>query len=243
MRGFFLTMVVLILLLLGTTGWFAAANFMAAGMISQSRPVSSFHELDVAGNGTVTIKQGTTDSLTVASEADLASSILTDSTNGVLTLNYQRGALSGLVPRKPVTFTVTATDLRDLRLSGASDVIINGIHTDQFSVTVRGSGNVTLDNLEANSLSVSLSGSGNIHVSGNVNTQNVMIYGGGSYLADQLNSKDAIVNVTRYGSATVRAKDTLNAQANGFGVVDYLGSPRVTDSTSGFAKVTQRQAT
>lgn len=239
MRGFLFTMVVLVALLLGATGWFAAANFMAGGMISESRPVSSFHEIDVTGNGKVTIKQGSAESLLIATEADLAPSILTDATNGILTLNYQRGVLSGLVPRKPVTFAVTATDLRDLRLSGSSEVTADGIHTSQFTVSVHGSGNVTLDNLEADTLSVSLSGSGNVHVSGTVNKQNVTIYGGGSYLADRLNSNDAVVNVTRYGTATVRAKDTLQAQANGFSAVNYAGSPRVTNLTSGFAKVTQ----
>lgn len=57
--------------------------------------------------------------------------------------------------------------------------------------------------------------------------------GAGSFKAPRLEAGVASVRLTGVGSATVWAKDVLNAHISGAGVIEYYGSPKIAQSNTG----------
>ncbi|MBK9055838.1 MAG: DUF2807 domain-containing protein [Chloroflexi bacterium] len=119
-----------------------------------------------------------------------------------------------------LTYHVTVATLDNLELSGAGDVEM--LH------------------LDGESWSVNLSGAGNITVSGQVDTQTIVISGAGSYNAEDLSSQNASVEHSGAGMAVVQVSDTLDVNISGLGSVEYIGDPAVTQEITGLGTVNQR---
>lgn len=112
-----------------------------------------------------------------------------------------------------ILYEVTARDLREVSVSGAGDVRLNGIHTDY--------------------LSIALSGAGNINASSSARHQQITISGAGRYQAADLESRVAEVRISGAGSAVIRVSDRLDAVVSSSGAIEYFGDPEVTSSISG----------
>ncbi|HSB01363.1 MAG TPA: DUF2807 domain-containing protein, partial [Anaerolineales bacterium] len=63
------------------------------------------------------------------------------------------------------------------------------------------------------------------------------ISGFGDFKGGELHDRDALVNISGAGSATVWVDDNLTAQVSGAGSVSYYGSPEVTKQISGVGGV------
>ena len=60
------------------------------------------------------------------------------------------------------------------------------------------------------------------------------------YTGKDLQSADTKVVVSGFGSATVSASDTLDVRITGSGNVDYYGKPEVTQTITGFGKLSSK---
>jgi hypothetical protein len=67
----------------------------------------------------------------------------------------------------------------------------------------------------------------------------VEISGTGTYLAENLESREVNIDVAGAGSAIVNAKEKLDAEISGIGSVEYVGHPRVQQSVSGAGQVSE----
>ncbi len=204
---------------------------------SESRPVSAFDEVELAGLGALTITQGQQESLTVEAEDNLLPTIRSDVRGRRLVIELDEGRTVNLRPTKPIRYTVTVRDLSAVKLSGAGTVAIPSLTTTRLDVRMSGAGDVSLDDLTASELALSLSGAGDATVSGTVTRQEVSMSGLGSYHAEHLESQEARVNKSGAGNATVRVSSTLNVKASGAGTVEYIGDPTVSQDISGASRV------
>ena len=207
---------------------------------SESRPVSAFDEVELAGVGALTITQGPQESLTVEAEDNLLPQIRSEVRGRRLVIELDGGRTVTLRPTKPIRYAVTVRDLTAVKLSGAGNVAIPGLTTSTLDVRVSGAGDVTLDGLTAGELALALSGAGDATVSGTVTRQEVTMSGAGSYRAERLESQDARLTVRGAGGATVRASNALNVKVSGAGMVEYFGNPTVSQDISGAGRVTRR---
>ena len=80
---------------------------------------------------------------------------------------------------------------------------------------------------------------GVISVSGTVREQNVFLRGAGSYDAPHLQSETGNIKLHGVGKAAVWVTQTLNANVDGVGVIEYHGSPEVRKNVSGLGKIQQ----
>ena len=204
---------------------------------TESRPVSAFDEVELAGVGALTITQGPQESLTVEAEDNLLPKIRSDVRGRRLVIEFDGGRTVNLRPTKPIRYAVTVRDLTAVKLSGAGNVAIPGLTTTALDVRVSGAGNVSLDGLTASELALSLSGAGDATVSGTVTRQEVTMSGLGSYHAEHLASQDARLTVSGAGGATVRASNALNVKLSGAGTVEYFGNPTISQDVSGLGHV------
>jgi hypothetical protein len=206
---------------------------------SESRDVSGFRRVVLAGIGTLHIAQGEAETLTIEASADLMPKITAVVENGTLILGIRKGAwLKGLKESdKTARFNLTMIEMEGVTLAGAGDIASGGIRADELALTVSGAGRLDIRGLAAQSLTVLLSGAGDCEISGEVDSQEVKITGAGSYEARSLKSKTAKAVVSGTGNVVVSVDDTLDAQVSGLGSVRYYGEPTVFRRVTGIGSV------
>jgi hypothetical protein len=222
-----------IALVLGGCGAFMVPDTGVGGsgnVKSESRDVSGFDEVFLAGIGDLNIQQTGTESLTVEAEDNLLPLITTQVAGGRLTIGVKPG--TNIRPTRPIRYQLTA-----IGLSGAGTVSASNLTAGAMTVTTSGAGKTSIAGLSATTLHVTLSGVGDVTISGQTQSQDVTLSGAGSYQAHDLASNSASVRVSGTGSAMVQVRDTLDAHVSGVGSVVYYGNPSVTKDVSGVGSV------
>lgn len=187
----------------------------SGSVVSESRDVSGFDEVELNGIGNLLIEQTGSESLTVEAEEDVLPKIRTEVENDRLIIGPKPGA--SIHTTEPINYTLTVDDLSALEVSGSGDVQAEGISTDELAVTVRGTGDV--------------------EVSGRANSQEIDVSGSGNYRAEELESREVAIDVGGAGSAIINVSDELDAEVSGSGSVEYIGNPTVDQDVSGAGEV------
>lgn len=201
----------------------------------ERRDVSGFNAVSLSGEGTLTILQTGTESLTLVTDDNILPLLTSKVNNGVLDLGEQSGSV--LKPTKGILWNLTVNSLANIALSGAGNVVIPTFNAPSLTVSVSGAGSVNIQNLSGDSLVVEMSGAGNVSVAGHATSQSVTMSGAGSYQGRDYTTANTTVNVSGVGSATVDATATLDATISGVGSVTYYGAPQVTQHVSGIGSV------
>ncbi len=207
-------------------------------IVTESRNIGDFHEIRLAGEGTVVVTEGPAPSLTVMTDDNLHTHIETSVKGGALEIVTERGI--DIDPTDSVRYEVTAPNIDKLTLTGAGDFEMSNAEADRFAVLLSGAGDIRIGDLVANELDVAITGAGDVVVAGEVTKLSVTLPGVGSYEGADLRSADATVTSSGVGSATVWATDELDASVTGVGSIDYYGSPRVTSSVTGIGSINSR---
>ena len=200
--------------LLGACATSGSGTNGSGNIESESRTVSGFTAVELAGAGEVTIDQTGTDSLTIEADDNVLPKVTSSVVDGTLIL----GVEGNVSTSTPIKFIVTASTLNGIVASGSGTISASNLTTDTMEVTIGGSADVT--------------------VRGTATSQSVTISGSGSYQADELVSDTATVTINGSGNATVQVTDTLDISISGSGSVTYLGNPTVNQDVSGSGRVT-----
>jgi len=224
----------------------------------EERSVSGFHEVALAGQGTLHIEVGRQEALRIEAEKNLMRYLKAQVDDDRLRIGIQNGVT--LRNTQPIHYYLTVTDLDTLVLSGSGTILAPDLEANSFAVTISGSGNIEMDDLEANDvrfrisgsgdlavekldaevLEVRLSGSGDLEVAdGEAKEQAITISGAGKYVARELESEDTTARVTGSGTATVQVSESLDAHVSGSGNVNYLGQPVIDTRVTGSGDVRQ----
>ncbi len=189
----------------------------SGNVITETRDVSGFNEIDLSGNARVDIEVTGTESLTIEAEDNIMPELETVVRGGRLEL----GTKSNLEPTRVIVYTITAASLDGLTLSGSGAVDATGVDTTDFTTDISGSGSVSVDGAVSGRLSLSISGSG--------------VFDGEALIA-----VDGRVDVSGSGRAVVNVTDNLFIDLSGSGAIEYIGSPAVESDNSGSGVITQR---
>ena len=219
----------------------SAFNDTGSGRVaSESRPVGGFNEVQVNGVGTLVIKQGEAEALTIEAEDNVLPHIRSAVRGGRLTVGLDSGQARSVNPTKPIRYYLTARNLNVIEVNGATAVEAAGFSTERLKVMLSGAGSAKFERLTTDELGATIAGAGSFSGSGTVKHQNVQITGAGQYLAEGLQSANATVTVSGTGRAIVRVDETLKVGISGAGGVDYIGNPQVQSEVSGLGKVSRR---
>ena len=205
-------------------------------VVSETRSISDFDTILLAGEGVVVVTVGEPTGLMVATDDNLLTHIETTVQDNTLTIRTESGI--DLDPTDSVTYLVSTPSLTAATLTGAGSIELADVETAAFSVELTGAGGIDVAGLDADRLDVQISGAGGVEISGAVDTQVVEIPGAGNYDARDLESVEANVTTSGVGSATVWVTGSLDATVTGVGGIDYFGSPAVTQSVTGVGTVT-----
>lgn len=217
---------------------FAGANERGSGhIVTENRQVHGFTALHIDYPANYTIKQGSTEGLTIEADDNVVAVMRTQVTGGVLEIDSLRDHRVYINPTQPVKVTITVKDLKELSFASAGTVTINGLKTDSLTTLLDGAGTITLNNLNAKELVANLSGVGSLKASGTADTLDARVDGVGGLDAKDLHSNTATVSLSGMGSANVWADSSLTADVSGVGSVNYYGNPQVTKTVSGVGSV------
>ncbi|PKL82952.1 MAG: hypothetical protein CVV24_07425 [Ignavibacteriae bacterium HGW-Ignavibacteriae-3] len=183
----------------------------------ESRNVGEFSRIDAGGAFTIRVKVGNNTSLNVSAEENLLGFIRTRVSGNTLEIDTRKN----ISPRKEVIIEITTPVLDRIEVSGANNVNVDNISTDEFHVELSGAGNIDMSG-EVEKLKAELSGAGNIN-------------------AKNLKAKDVRISVSGAASANVFASRSLDASVSGVGSIDYYGNPQKTKTdVSGVGSISRR---
>jgi hypothetical protein len=204
-------------------------------VIQENRDVHGFSEVNFAGSGELSLRQGNEESLSIEADDNILPYIKTDVEGGKLVIGFQRGV--SVLPSSPIRYTIMVKNLDALDLSGSGKTRTGPLHSKDFSVRLSGSGEIQMDALDAVTLTADISGSGNMEIPGKVSRQQIHISGSGRYHAPDLECQSADISVSGSGDSTLWIRESLSAHISGSGSVAYYGSPSVTRRVSGSGSI------
>lgn len=184
---------------------------------NQKRDVAEFSRIEAGGAFSIRVVVGKPVSLKISAEENLLPLIKTSVSGKTLHI----GSKKNLSPRKEIILEITTPTLRSIDVSGANNVHVKNIDTEEFDVELSGAGNIDLDGI-VDKLSAELSGAGNID-------------------ARYLKANEVYISVSGAASADVFAKRYLDASVSGVGSIDYYGDPEKTKTNvSGVGSITRK---
>ncbi|MDH5615167.1 MAG: DUF2807 domain-containing protein [Acidimicrobiia bacterium] len=187
-------------------------------LMTESRTVGGFDEIVVLGSGNVLVDVTGTETLEIEAEDNIMEFLTTEVVNGRLELGVEPGKL--LSPRRDINYTITASQLDGVTITGSGNIDATDIDTDTFEVTI--------------------SGSGDVEPAGTSNHLLVTISGSGRFDGTALESVTGEVRVSGSGNVVVNVTGELSVSVSGSGDVQYIGDPALNSSVSGSGDVTRR---
>jgi hypothetical protein len=213
-------------------------NDMSEQFFNQERrEVSGFSALVFRGMGRIDLLQSDHEELVIETQPEIRSRIKTEVREGTLYIDYDENwkdwtglrSLSG----DKIVFKLMMREVTAISISGVGSLDTPRIESANLSLAITGPGLLTVGTLKVPTLTVNLSGVGAIDVAGQTDELSVTLSGAGSLKASRLEAGKASVRLSGVGTATVWAKNSLETSISGAGVIEYYGSPQITQNNTG----------
>lgn len=136
-----------------------------------------------------------------------------------------------------INLYITFNDLQKLKIEGGANVKTRGyLDLDDIFVHVEGGAKIELD-MKARDVRIVGEGGVLFELDGVAENLDVEISGAGHVDADDLKTKDVKFKIEGFGTGSVYAVKTLDANIQGVGKVRYKGDPKVTQYIDGLGSV------
>ena len=173
----------------------------SGNITSENRELTNFSSINLIGGIDVNIKFSDKYNCTVVSDENLIPYIKTEVINNNLQISINKNYSS----------------------TEGIEVNVNAPEYDEVSIS--GSGDINIIDFKNDNLSLNISGSGDITANGEVQTLIAKISGSGDIISAELISKSATITINGSGNAKIWASDSISAQINGSGDIEYSGNP------------------
>jgi Putative auto-transporter adhesin, head GIN domain len=216
------------------TNFPAVAALALAGIVfaaaaeagTETRAVSDFEAIASTGSIDIVVRQGAKEAVTVTADDKLLPLIETVVEPGAAgrTLNVRLKPGERSYNLGKVSVVVDVVKLGAVTTSGSGDVVVEGLKTPAFKLTIAGSSDARLKALSTETLEVRISGSGDVLVGGTAKQVKLSIAGSGDANLADLQADDVQVRIAGSGDASVTANKSLDVSVAGSGDVRYSGS-------------------
>ncbi|MDO9369994.1 MAG: head GIN domain-containing protein [Sphingopyxis sp.] len=211
----------------------AGAPAHVGPITTQDYALAGFTGVEVAGPDDITIRQGTSFSVSARGRKETLDRLEIKLDGTKLVIGRKREGFSfSSHDDDDLDITITMPKLGVLRLTGSGSIDADVIDGDAVEAVVTGSGDLKVAKLTAKRAEITVSGSGDIEIGGGtIGSGEISVTGSGDIDADSLVATTLDVSVTGSGN--------VDAQATGTADVHILGSGDVT--IGGGAKCSTRQ--
>jgi hypothetical protein len=217
------TTILLIALLLSSCGFQIVSG--TGNVVTETRDVSNFSRITLAGIGDVYVTQGEAVSVRIEAEDNLIPYFETAVQGDTLTIGIKNEYMGvNLHPLKPVKFYVSTPKIAAVKLAGSGNILAGDVQTTGFDISLLGSGNISTGKLTATNVAVKLAGSGNISL-GSVSATEVTanVAGSGNISLEALTAGKVSSTISGSGDITLSGEVTEQHIVT-LGSGDYLAS-------------------
>lgn len=213
-------------------GWGMGMTQGSGTFKTETRAPGHFTGVSMGLPGSVELRIGASESVTIETDDNLMPMIETVVENGVLKIRTTKRNI-GIEPRR-LKIVVQAKGVDNLALGGSGSIDADALRGTKVMIDLGGSGSIKVRGVDSDALSVVLGGSGDLKVAGGATRKlSLSIAGSGDVDLGKLQSADASVNIAGSGEATISVRDNLNVTIAGSGDVNYYGDPRVSKTAIG----------
>jgi hypothetical protein len=204
---------------------------------TETRSVSKFKGIEVGGAFDVDVVAGSGETkVELIGDDNLLDFVETEVQGGVLAIRTKKS----ISPKLKLRVRIATQDLASLRSSGASDVVVNGINNERFTIETSGAGSVKAS-VQTNDLRIETSGAGDVRIGGSAKTLSLETSGAADIDAHELKAAKVRVEVSGAGDVSVFAAEELDVSVSGAGDVQYSGNPKIVNKdVSGAGSVRKR---
>jgi hypothetical protein len=170
---------------------------------SETRLIGPVTAIDADGAFGLTVRVGPAPGLTIETDKNILAIVKSDVSNGRLELYTDRSySVNGRIK-----ITVTSPNITDISASGSNQIRAEGLIGGPWSISLNGSNNAVL--------------------SGKISTLTGRLSGSNNLTAQQLTADWANITVSGSGSASVDARQRIDAEISGAGSIAVYGNPPV----------------
>lgn len=202
--------------------------------VIETRDVSNFSEVDLAMAADVYITESNNYSVEIHASQNLQEIIKTKVKGNRLIIDLKNNKC--LKGNSDVVVYVSAPNFEALSVSGAGTIYANNkLNSSNLDINISGAGEIEMDSLLTDNFSANISGSGEIFVVGldTASTQEIDISGSGSFKGFAFPTQSSDIRISGSGDCEVNVISSLKARISGAGEVRYMGSPSVDSDVSG----------
>lgn len=203
-------------------------------VITQDRPVTSFHALKVSGGIDAELSQGNELKLQVEADENMISSIRTEVQNGVLNI-YREGKTGNT---KTMKIHLTFQQLDAITASGGCDIISRQkLSFATLKMDISGGCDISLDCNTSNLVCIQ-SGGCDVILSGKAENANFKVTGGSDVKASEFYLKNCTIDASGGSDVKVNVTGDLKMEASGASDITYYGNPsKITKSAYGASDI------
>jgi Putative auto-transporter adhesin, head GIN domain len=203
---------------------------------TETRNVTGFSGVELSLPAKVTIKQGTTEGVTIETDEAFFPYIAVVVERDVLRIRSNERNIN-FKGRYAINITVNAINIDALSVSGSGDIFAEQLKSPKLKASIAGSGDIAVKSLSSDIVKASISGSGTFVAGGTANELEASIAGSGDVKTDKLKTRAAKVSVAGSGNVYVWSTDTLKISIAGSGDIRYYGDAKVSQSVAGSGSV------
>lgn len=147
--------------------------------------------------------------------------------DGKLDLSFAKDNIS--IETKDVVIIIYSPTFRKIKNSGAADIRMDSLTTDELEVKNSGVGAFNLNQVKVQKLEVSCNGVGSITMDGQSDEADYNCSGVGSINARNLKAREVEADITGVGGIECYASEYIKGRVSGVGGLKYAGHPAKKD--------------
>lgn len=221
---------------------------------TETRSVSSYKGISVAGGFKVHLTSGKEGTLTVKADENVLPYIVTKIKNKILYLGFKQGYSFRNI--KYLSANIPVEQIETLRLTGSGDidsdftlksprmeVVLSGsgdiniaLNSDTTEARITGSGDMDIA-LNSDVTKAKITGSGKLKLSGQTRNANYTLTGSGDIRALEFKAINARAEITGSGDISLYCSEKLKARIAGSGDIKYKGDPKISVKVTGSGSI------
>jgi len=199
----------------------------SGNIVKAKYPQEAFDKVDNHVVGNIQLVQSSQSRVTLSAPDNYIDLFEFKNEDGELTINFKEDNIS--IDTKDVVIVIYTPSISKVKNSGAADIRIDSLTTDELEVSNSGVGAFNLGHIKAREIDVSCSGVGSITISGQTDEAEYSCSGVGSINAKDMVSRVTDASISGVGGIECYASESIKGRVSGVGGLKYAGHPAKKD--------------
>lgn len=199
----------------------------SGNIVKAKYPQEAFDKVDNHVLGNIQLVQSSQSRVTLSAPDNYIDLFEFKNEDGELTINFKEDNIS--IDTKDVVIVIYTPSISKVKNSGAADIRLDSLTTDELEVSNSGVGAFNLGHIKAREIDVSCSGVGSITISGQTDEAEYSCSGVGSINAKDMVSRVTDASISGVGGIECYASESIKGRVSGVGGLKYAGHPAKKD--------------